>query len=641
MDKSTVATGRRRVIKPRHGFTMLELVVAAALTLLMTALVVQVFGFVSDGVFNSRANINMSEQLRNAKQRLIQDLRGITAPTVPPLDPWSELGYFEYVEGPQVATEGTGESGASYTMTVAGDRDDILMFTTAGLEEDFAVKGGGTAGKGRFAEIAWFLRSNSSALSGGGVMQHVGTLHRRAFLVSNQQYGSSYSAADQSLRQVDGLFEQNAGAPYPSGASGGGRTPRVTTNSLGDVTMRERRSLHQPYIWPYEMMYMQSGNVTGIPAATAIKSGVAWPTSPGSSPPALSLPWMATYDGPTADAQSTSVGGVAGVYQSQAGTAGIPHPFIAPSGNSSRESDDVILTNVLGFDVKAWDPGAPVFRATAVGGNGSLGLLVPGDPGYNFGSNVAAGQRGGMLEQFINRQFNSPEFEPVAFGAYADLNYMWMWGVTTTTNEKRRDSYLRALGDSKGSYEAKLQSVNGNREKLPRPAFGYATRGRWLSGFPTDLDPKNPQKTMPWYTALPAVYDTWSRHYEFDGINNDDDNDDGIVDPTLTIKNSDMASRFYGMTDFADEGTNGIDDNGNGFIDEPPVPIDLPATPAGGGIDGIIDTYELWQAELNAERDAPPPYDAPLRAIKVTIRVFEQDSKQIREISIVHEFVPL
>src|SRR5262245_20474091 len=150
----------------RRGFTLLELLVAMTLTLLLTALVVQVFTFVSDGVFNSRAAMDLSDQLRNAKHRMIVDLRGITAPTIPPLDPCADTGYLEIVEGPYVANSPGGDNGRDQNITtmpgvkntVFGDRDDILMFTTVSFGEEFVGKNSGKTGKSRYAEIAWFLR---------------------------------------------------------------------------------------------------------------------------------------------------------------------------------------------------------------------------------------------------------------------------------------------------------------------------------------------------------------------------------------------------------------------------------------------------------------------------------------------------
>ena len=56
-------------------------------------------------------------------------------------------------------------------------------------------------------------------------------------------------------------------------------------------------------------------------------------------------------------------------------------------------------------------------------------------------------------------------------------------------------------------------------------------------------------------------------------------------------------------------GTNGFDDNNDGVVDDP------------------------------GEWEYPPPYSAPLRGIQVKIRVFDPDSRQVREITVVQEFV--
>jgi hypothetical protein len=81
-----------------------------------------------------------------------------------------------------------------------------------------------------------------------------------------------------------------------------------------------------------------------------------------------------------------------------------------------------------------------------------------------------------------------------------------------------------------------------------------------------------------------CVYDTWSFHYE-------------------------MAGRQPGDT-LAGRAVNGFDDNNNGVVDDPD------------------------------ERIAPPPYPAPLRGIQVRIRCFEPDSRQLREVTVVQDFLP-
>jgi len=82
-----------------------------------------------------------------------------------------------------------------------------------------------------------------------------------------------------------------------------------------------------------------------------------------------------------------------------------------------------------------------------------------------------------------------------------------------------------------------------------------------------------------------AIYDTWSTHYEHDGIDQDGDR-------------------------LVDQGTDGFDNDG----------------------DSIVDDAD--------EQEAPPPYAVPLRGIQIKIRAFEPDSRQIREVTIVQEFLP-
>ena len=81
------------------------------------------------------------------------------------------------------------------------------------------------------------------------------------------------------------------------------------------------------------------------------------------------------------------------------------------------------------------------------------------------------------------------------------------------------------------------------------------------------------------------VYCTWSFHYEHDGIHQN---------PGAPL----------------DGGTSGFDDNN----------------------DGVVDSPDEWETS--------PPYPAPLRGIQVKIRIFEPDSRQVREVTVVQDFLP-
>jgi type II secretory pathway component PulJ len=179
-------------------------------------------------------------------------------------------------------------------------------------------------------------------------------------------------------------------------------------------------------------------------------------------------------------------------------TAGFPYNAtvsnIAASGplTGTRKGEDIVLTNVLAFDVRVFDPRAPL-------NDTGVTAVDPGDPGYGSGSSAS-----------VN-------------GAYVDL------------------------GSRPGTT-----SLMGN-----------ATSKSKLAG----------------------IYDTWSTHYEFNGI--DEDNS--------------------GATD---QGTNGIDDNSNGIVDEA------------------------------AEQETAPPYPAALRGLEIRLRVYEPSSRQVRQVTVRHTFVP-
>lgn len=159
-----------------------------------------------------------------------------------------------------------------------------------------------------------------------------------------------------------------------------------------------------------------------------------------------------------------------------------------------RMGEDIVLSNVLAFDVRVFDPAAVIRSASSI-------AVTPGDPGYG----------------------TAPTPNPAPTGAYVDLGS----GITATA--------LMGSADS--------------RSKLGR------------------------------------IYDTWSTHYELNGI---DEDSDGI----------------------ADEGTDGVDNNNDGVID------DL------------------------AERETSPPYAMPLRGIEIRIRVYEPTSRQVRQVTVRHTFVP-
>ena len=125
----------------------------------------------------------------------------------------------------------------------------------------------------------------------------------------------------------------------------------------------------------------------------------------------------------------------------------------------------------------------------------------------------------------------------------------------------------------------------------PGPTYGAfvdLAHGRsaasWFGGLPDDKS----KLAYPFYldqALTEYVYDTWTPFYENDGLD--------------TNQNTDI-----------DEGTNGVNDGGTPAVDE------------------------------TAERETMPPYPHPIRGLKVSLRLVEKNTKQVRQASVIHSFVP-
>jgi hypothetical protein len=53
-----------------------------------------------------------------------------------------------------------------------------------------------------------------------------------------------------------------------------------------------------------------------------------------------------------------------------------------------------------------------------------------------------------------------------------------------------------------------------------------------------------------------------------------------------------------------------------------------------------LDTDGNGIVDDDGEKVHAPPYPVPLRGIQVKIRIFEPDSRQVREVTVVQDFLP-
>lgn len=119
----------------QHGFTLIEVLVATAVTLLMMIALAKSFKIIGDSMQQGRAKLELNNRLRNVVLRIQNDLSNLA------LD--EEVGYLEYNDGGQTdATAALARPGNAPVVGASryGDTDDTLMFTSKAEEVWFTGK---------------------------------------------------------------------------------------------------------------------------------------------------------------------------------------------------------------------------------------------------------------------------------------------------------------------------------------------------------------------------------------------------------------------------------------------------------------------------------------------------------------------
>jgi hypothetical protein len=131
--------------------------------------------------------------------------------------------------------------------------------------------------------------------------------------------------------------------------------------------------------------------------------------------------------------------------------------------------------------------------------------------------------------------------------------------------------------------------------------LGHGDTTTGPTGIPRHFSSRGESKSrLNGITGQPLTWDTWSAHYESDGVDQD---------------------AILGR----DQGSNGLDDDNDGVVDNGHVDLN--------GDGDYVDAGEAGELETS------PPYPYPLRGIEVRIRVYEPASRQVRQTTIRHTFV--
>jgi hypothetical protein len=299
------------------------------------------------------------------------DLQGVTVAVNPPARPEEGKGYFEYIEGSPTDLPAIDTTNGGSPDSTVGQRGDILMFTTRNPSRPFIGRFGTGTLQSDVAEVAWFLRGHN--------------LHRRVLLVApwmstqlgNTSSSSFFAMADISVRKANN---------------------QIFCNNLADLTKRENRFAHPADQAPFDA---RRWKLLGLPTLRECSSPTwmaGWTT--GTTPPPAATP---------SNAQSVDL------WVDSTNGKWPDDKYMAPSDDGTRPADDVVLTNVIGFDVKIWDPG--------VGGYVDLG--------YENTSYVAPTTTPAKRFNHLGTQVGPPQSQLVAGQKEARVYDTWSFGYET------------------------------------------------------------------------------------------------------------------------------------------------------------------------------------------------------------------
>lgn len=232
----------------------------------------------------------------------------------------------------------------------------------------------------------------------------------------------------------------------------------------------------------------------------------------------------------------------------------IPNRSGLLSGNyalqGERLGEDVVISDCVAFDLKVFDREVPLYGVgTGAAGTDSI-ILSPNDPGYAAAISAT----------------------PVGSGDFVDLG--WYRNVAPmVTNAVPPRLFVGFSG---------FRSHGTNSYSLNLLKSGMVVIGGWSQ----------------------ISYDSWTTGYELDSrLQGDLGGSLGPQSGTVQLLSTTAARTV------ADIGTNGVDDDSN----------------------GLIDDFLEWETS--------PPFPIALPSVQATIRLEEPDTRQLQQVSVVTEFL--
>ncbi len=661
------------------AFTLVEVLIAMALTLMILAAMARSFAFVGERVRDSRASIALNADLLSITTRLRDELSRCTVSLSPSVGDISPPGYFEYYEGP--ITNAT-SSIFRVTGTVAspqlpdsryGDIDDYLAFTAVAPEGSWftgkvprylldqrANPGTYTLPtapydndpntpaqpnpfdpiviRSKYAEIVYFVCPEYVASSlpqdpvyvdvdgdtnlGSGTASENGfpdrlALYRRVLLIRPDlningtlpsQIDVNVPSGDPSVpflvpdewptapststtvapaaRDVDAWMYGMAGSHQQCDLSIS-RTMNSTTgapgtilvaNSLDDLAHPHNRFAH---VRVPNYVLTRSGSAETPTSMPVLALGPA-PSILNSVSPAGPLAPPVNYPAAsTSPVQTPNL--LSGFIRPEFVLGHDRNHYVNSSGQwSDRRGEDLLVNNLLGFDVKVLDEQATFFTTTT-----SDLVVGPDDAGYREAletaiSNVSASEGRG---EFV--------------GGFVDLAYPVLAGGTL------RGWQARPLDLLSSSNASAIATTNSYLISQYSGIADYSSAGTTQSAYQNSLYRSGRLTTNGNVVAIfQPTFDTFTNHYERDGY--------------LQGRPSGSEGTWWSGPGGAsvDAGRDGLD--------------------SVGIYSSGATAVQQFGADDLGERETLPPFLNTPRAIQVTVRLGNPVTRQVEQASVIH-----
>lgn len=648
-------TSRVRARRSRSGFTLLEVLVATAVTLLMMVALAKIFSDIGRSMKQGRAALELNGRLRDVTYRIQTSLNNATASPNSPPGTVRGRGYTEIYDGP--ATEHSAQQLVGSLVNRFGDVDDILMFTAragdiwfTGKVPGFILQGRAPTtldadGNGRFDDFENLISIASQHAEIAVWMQPVVAGEKPGFTFQNPQRDLSYLVGNPAFYQdndSDGLpdswrlhYRVNIIRPDLNLPSG------VLPNDIGNglfvvgpqsVSLPDgsSTSLPSPICDMYRVhgvcdlsmrrLFDGDGTTRDFVAANSLEdlenpaNRFAHVQVPIPGTASTTMPLLALTPALPIHNQEPLFFDFSGGAPSVGGSGLIGSGFLHPAYSllGERVGEDILANDVLAFDIKAYDPGVPILASEgADAGAGSQGEDDDGN-----GTVDDASERGWAGSDDLILSPNDP-----GYGIYLTqliANGVPAANVTVGTGEyvdlawaRKLDSHSLAAGGSTATGAMNLWSPfsgysfnNFANNSLPKYTDGLTQSGKTLV-------------TTGGLIVMQPTYDTWTDFFERDGVLQAQLGTNSVG--TVRVNG---AINLYGMS-------------GNDIGTVQPVWRRTNVDPAYDG----LDNDGVSGADNQSEFETSAPFDVPLRGIKISVRMENPGAREVRELPVSVEFV--